>query len=89
MREFLTTTTAQGVIWGAALLILIAVGAFVIKLVREGRTGTLPTASDFLSEFRNLHDRGSLSQAEFRKIKTILAPKIQESPRSKNAEQED
>ncbi|MBX7073806.1 MAG: hypothetical protein K1X71_11720 [Pirellulales bacterium] len=41
------------------------------------RRSTTPNASDLLTDFRNLHDRGQLSDQEFRDIKTMLGKKMQ------------
>lgn len=88
MREFLSTTTAQAVIWGSVLLILLIVGAYIAKFFRDRGAKSQVSASELLSRFRELQEQGDLSQTEFRHIKSVLRPRLQAETRSKDAEQE-
>jgi hypothetical protein len=42
-----------------------------------------------LTGFRDLHDQGRLSPAEFRRIKSVLGEKLQDELSSEDAEGED
>ena len=88
MREFLTTTTAQAVIWVSVLLILAVCGAYIVRFFRDRSTRAQESASEMLSRFRQLHESGELSQVEFRHIKSVLGPRLQAETRSKDAEQD-
>jgi hypothetical protein len=86
MAEFLRSTPAQVVIWVAVLLMVAAFGVYFALLVRNrgGQSGA--PSSDMLADFRDLHDRGGLSETEFKKIKSVLGEKLQDELGSKDAE---
>ena len=88
MREFLSSTTAQAVIWGSVLLILLIAGAYVVKFFRDRDAKSQGSVSEMLSGFRELQEKGDLSQAEFRHIKSLLGPRLQAETRSKDADQD-
>jgi len=66
------------VILVALVMVLAAVGAYVIGKVRAASLQQERPASELLSKFRELHRRGDLSDEEFRTIKTALAPRLRE-----------
>ena len=88
MREFLSTTTAQAVIWGSVLLILLIAGAYAVKFFRDRDAKSQGSVSEMLSGFRELQEKGDLSQAEFRHIKSLLGTRLQAETRSKDADQD-
>jgi len=57
----------------AALILLVAVAAYVIGKVRKRMRQEQPSALELLSKFREVHSQGGLSDAEYRTIKTRLA----------------
>ena len=81
MLEFLSTPPAQAVLSLAVLLVMLAVGSYIVKSFRdrigEDRQGT----SDWLTNFREMHQEGDITEAEFRTIKTVLGSKLQEELR--------
>jgi uncharacterized membrane protein len=78
MIEFLKEPGPQLVIWAAALAILVAVAWFVIARVRDERSDNEPESSALLTEFREMHSRGEISDTEFGTIKSSLAGRLQE-----------
>jgi hypothetical protein len=83
MLEFLRTPTAQAVIAVAVLAALSMVGYYVVLRFR-GRTGEdRQSASDWLSSYRELHQQGDISDAEYRTIKTVLGDKLQKELKEK------
>ena len=78
MKEFLLSTPAQAVIWTAALLVLVAIGWYVVGRFRDRSDDNQLTANDLLTNFRELHHQGDIDDAEFRTIKTVLGGKLQE-----------
>ena len=78
MWEFLRTTPAQAVIWVTVLLLLAAVGIYVVHLFRGDTAEPKISANEMLTDFRQLHDGGELSATEFRKIKSVLGDKLQD-----------
>jgi uncharacterized membrane protein len=64
------------VLWIAVAL---TVSAFAIAVLRKWRGGAYdaqPGPSELLTKFRELHVRGSLSDDEYRTIKTKLAAQV-------------
>jgi hypothetical protein len=86
MREFLLSTPAQAVIWISVLLLLTAVGAFIVGIFRGGATDDRLTAQDLLTNFRELHHQGDINDAEFRTIKTVLGAKLQQELKDTDVE---
>jgi hypothetical protein len=86
MLEFLRSTPAQATIWGTVLIMLCLIGFFVVKRVRDRVDGGGPSASDLLSEFRDLREDGDITPQEFRQIKAVLGTKLQQNPRAKDTE---
>jgi hypothetical protein len=72
---------AELIVYIASSLALVLATVLVPWLIRKTRSKTLQqelTASDLLSNFRELHCRGELSDAEFRTIKATLAARLQQ-----------
>lgn len=59
----------------AALLIGAGVIAFVRRWQQMGKRGGM-TANEQLAQYRAMHDRGQLSDEEFRKLRDLLAVQI-------------
>lgn len=78
MNEFLRSTPAQAVMSVAALLILIAFGAYVIQIFRQPSGSSRASANELLTDFRNLHDGGKIDGTEYGKIKSVLGEKLQD-----------
>jgi hypothetical protein len=68
----------QAGIWFAVMAAVIALGAFIVSKFRGREDEEQPIASEMLTNFRELHDEGELSDQEFRKIKTLLAEKLEQ-----------
>jgi hypothetical protein len=62
----------------AAIAALTGLGALVVSKFRGSTKDEERPTSQMLSNFRNLHEQGELSETEFRNIKTLLSDKIQE-----------
>ncbi len=75
MYQLLRSTETQVVILLAVLLILSVVAWYVVARFRD-RASQDTTASDLLTNFREMHHRGDLNQAEYRTIKGVLTEKI-------------
>ncbi len=78
MAEFFSTPTANLIILVAMTAALIAVGVYVIMKVRGWEGAEEPTASSLLTNFRELHHEGDLSDEEYRTIKSVLAEQLQD-----------
>ncbi len=77
LLEFLQTPAARAVYLVAAALIMALVARFVISVWRD-RDKDAGTASDHLTNFRELHQRGVLDDGEFRTIRTVLGGQLRD-----------
>jgi len=78
MREFLTTPIASAVLWIAVLLVMLVVAYYALRRFRDRIDDDRQKASDLLTNFREMHQEGDISEMEFRTIKTVLGRKLQE-----------
>jgi uncharacterized membrane protein len=78
MGEVLNSPFAGLVMLGAITATLVACGVYVIGKVRAGMKGTEPKASEYLTNFEELHAQGELSDEEYRTIKAVLAERLQQ-----------
>ena len=78
MGDTATQTLIQAGLLFAAIAGLAALGIWIMARFRGGAGSDQPAASELLSKFRDLHERGELSDKEFRNIKTLLAEKLQQ-----------
>ncbi|MBI2825699.1 MAG: hypothetical protein HYX69_13525 [Planctomycetia bacterium] len=76
MAELFQTPAAHLVLWIAAAAVLVAVGIYAISRARGGFRDDGTTASDLMTNFRELHSRGELSDREYRTIKAMLSDRI-------------
>jgi uncharacterized membrane protein len=77
MAEFLGSPLANVVLLLALAASLIAGGIYVIGRVRAGINGKEPPANEWLTNFKELHAKGELSDEEYRTIKAMLAERLQ------------
>jgi uncharacterized membrane protein len=78
MREFLTTPTAKAVFWLAVLMVMLVVSYYLVRRFRDRIDEDRQTTSDLLTNFREMHQEGDISETEFRTIKTVLGERLQE-----------
>jgi uncharacterized membrane protein len=77
MAEFLGSPVATVVVLLAITAALLAAGVYAIGRVRAGINGKEPPASEWLTNFKELHAKGDLSDEEYRTIKSMLAERLQ------------
>ena len=77
MLEFLQTDEAQVVLWTLGGVALCAIGVYVVKRFRDRKGDDQPQASELLTNFREIHSQGGLSDEEFRTIKARLAAQLE------------
>lgn len=68
---------AAAVFWIALILAITAAFFVFLRKWSASRDQELATASQLMSQFRDLHARGGLSDKEFGRIKAKLGPEIQ------------
>jgi len=69
-------SVAQGFIWLTVALMLAAVGLYVVLRIRGRWRANDFSANELISDFRELHSKGDLSDEEFRTIKTSLRTEL-------------
>ncbi len=77
MAEFLGSPFVSVVVLVAVTAMAIAGGAYLIGRVRAGISRKEPPASEWLTNFKELHGKGELSDEEYRTIKAMLAERLQ------------
>ena len=75
MLDFVTDPWIKSALLIAVVLLLVAVGVYVVRIWRGSDGDDQLSASDLLTKFREIHSKGNLSEKEFRTIKTKLAPR--------------
>ena len=86
MVEFMQSPEARWVIWFAISTVLVVVGIYLVKRVREAFAESGPTTSDHMTKFREMHSEGDLSNTEFRTIKGTLAKRLHEELKDTDGE---
>jgi uncharacterized membrane protein len=77
MPEFFSDPLLRAALWFAAIFALLALAVAVVRRWRGGSADDQPTSSELLTKFRDLHVRGTLSEDEYRTIKTKLATQLE------------
>jgi len=83
MRGLFNSPAAGLVLWSAVLAILVAVVIYVLGKIRSASAQHEPDAHEMLAKFREQYAKGELTDAEFRTIKTTLAPRLKEEIKGK------
>ncbi|HUY90135.1 MAG TPA: hypothetical protein VMV10_15465 [Pirellulales bacterium] len=86
MTELLQRTETRLLILTAVVAALIAVGIYVVAKVRRSFMQSGPAASDLITNFRELHSQGELSDEEYRNIKAMLAARLQNQLKGRSEE---
>lgn len=69
----------------AGLALAVSLGGYLIGKIRRSYSPSGPSASDLLTDFREMHSQGELSDEEFRTIKSKLSGQLaQEVKRTAN-----
>ncbi len=66
----------KAALWFALIFLLVAAAIVVVRRWRGSTAQDTPEANQMLTKFRELHDRGGLSDDEYRTIKTKLAGQV-------------
>ena len=78
MLELFRGDYAQLIIGALVLLVLVGIGSLLIKKARLDEEDSSSGTHSMMSEFREAHARGELSDEEYRNIKQTLAAKLRE-----------
>jgi uncharacterized membrane protein len=77
MPELFRHPLLQAALWFASILVLFALAILLLRKWRGGAADDQHDSNELLTKFRELHGRGSLSDDEYRTIKTKLAARIE------------
>ena len=86
MVELLEGPWYLAIILFTAVVALVAVGAYTVSKWRDAIDDDTSSASELLTNFREMHSRGDLTDEEFRTIKARLSYEIQEEIKSSDNE---
>lgn len=86
LADFLETKEARIVIGLTGLTMLVLVGYYLISKVRGNLHDPATPPTEFISNFRDLHSQGELSDEEYRTIKTMLGARLQAELKEKKKE---
>src|SRR5947199_3195503 len=75
--DFLETKEARIVLGFTGLTMLVLVGYYLVSKVRSNLHDPETPPTEFISNFRELHSQGELSDEEYRTIKTMLGARLQ------------
>lgn len=78
MPNFLASPNALLIVYATGLVMLLAVGYYIVAKVRESFSESGPGASDLMSSFRESYSQGELSDEEYRTIKATLAARLRQ-----------
>ena len=76
MTELFSHPLSHAALWFAAIFALLALSILALRRWRGGSAEDRLSSSELLTKFRELHLRGTLSEEEYRTIKTKLATRI-------------
>lgn len=69
-------TLSQVALLFTAIFVMTAIGVAIVRRYRGSNADDRPYSSEMMSNFRELHAEGGLSDEEFRTIKAKLAGKL-------------
>jgi uncharacterized membrane protein len=73
MPDFFSHPLSHAALWFAVIFALLALAVLAMRSLRGDSADDRLSSSELLTKFRELHARGSLSEDEYRTIKTKLA----------------
>ena len=86
MPDFFQSREAQVVLGLTGVTMLVLVGYYLISKVRSNLHDPETPPIEMISNFRELHSRGELSDEEYRTIKTMLGARLQAELKEKEKE---
>ena len=76
MNHASTETLVQLVLWIGILMGLVVIAAVVVQKFRGGAADKAHTTHEALTNFQEMHARGDISEADYRKIKSVLGAEL-------------
>ena len=78
LAEFLSYPLVRAALLFASMSVVLLVGAFILLKFRNRIKDKGTDTGELLTNFREMHSRGDLSDEEYRTIKTQLAARFQD-----------
>jgi len=69
-------TLAQVILWFAVLVGLVVVAMLIVQKFRGGTADRGSVSDEALSKFQEMRQRGDISDADYRKIKSVLGAQL-------------
>ena len=76
MHQVSADTIAQVMLAMAMLLGLVIVGVLVVQRFRGSAVRSGSSTSELISNFQEMHSRGDITDADYRKIKSVLGDQL-------------
>jgi uncharacterized membrane protein len=76
MRFPSADTLAQLALGVGMLIALVVAGALVVQRFRGSAADTALDANELFANFEEMHSRGDITDADYRKIKSVLGAKL-------------
>jgi uncharacterized membrane protein len=76
MPQVSSETLVQVMLWMTVLVGLVIIGGLVVQRFRGGAADKGATANELLTNFQEMRSRGDISDADYRKIKSVLGAEL-------------
>jgi len=77
MKHLSAETIAQLMLWLSLLLGVLIIAVLVVQRFRGGAADKGSMANEALTNFQEMRERGDISDADYRKIKSVLGAQLQ------------
>ena len=77
MPQASAETLVQVMFWMSVLIGLVIIGVLVVQRFRGGAADKGTSANELLANFQEMQSRGDISDADYRKIKSVLRADLQ------------
>jgi len=76
MRHPSADTLAQVMLWMGVLIGLVVAGVLIVQRFRGGARDSASEAKELAANFEEMHSRGDITEADYRKIKSALGNQL-------------
>jgi uncharacterized membrane protein len=76
MRHPSADTLAQVMLWMGVLIGLVVLAVLIVQRFRGGATDSTGGAKELVANFEEMHSRGDITEADYRKIKSVLGNQL-------------
>jgi uncharacterized membrane protein len=77
MPQASAETLVQVMLWMTVLIGLVIIGVLVVQRFRGGAADKGTSANELITNFQEMRSRGVISDADYRKIKSVLGAELQ------------